>query len=110
MLDNRIYFERFGHMPEEKIFTLKLTADGLEVSTPNPAPKKPEPKVCAESDIKSPRWNHWYQRKLARVLNATLLGMNVELAGEARTALKMFYSERYQVYLDRRGVAKTLMG
>lgn len=110
MLDNRIYFERFGHMLEEKIFTLKLTADGLEVSTPNPAPKKPEPKVCAESDIKAPRWNHWYQRKLARVWNATLLGMNVEPSGEARTALKMLHPERYQVYLDRLDVAKTLMG
>ncbi len=38
-------------MPEEKIFTLKLTADGLEVSSPNSEPKKPEPKVCGESDI-----------------------------------------------------------
>lgn len=110
MLDNRIHFERFGHMPEEKIFTLKLTANGLEVSTPNPAPRKPEPKLCKVSDIQAPRWNHWYQRKLARVWHATLLGMNVEPSGEARTALKMFHPERYQVYLDRLDVAKTLMG
>ena len=67
MPDNRIYFERFGHMLEEKILTLKLTADSLKVVTPNPAPKKPKPKVCAESDIKAPRWNYWHQRKLARV-------------------------------------------
>ena len=54
-------------MLEEKILTLKLTADSLKVVTPNPAPKKPKPKVCAESDIKAPRWNYWHQRKLARV-------------------------------------------
>ncbi len=97
-------------MPEEKIFTLKLTADGLEVSSPNSEPKKPEPKVCGESDIHEPRWNHWYQRKLARVWHATLLGMNVEPSGAARTALKVLHPDQYQDYLDRLDIAKTLMG
>lgn len=41
MLDNRIYFERFGHMPKEKIFDPARTTDGIEVGTSNPTPKKP---------------------------------------------------------------------
>jgi hypothetical protein len=97
-------------MPDEKIITLKLTEDGLEISTPKTTQKSPEPKVYSEFDIKAPRWNHWYQRKLARVWNATLLGMNIEPTGEARTALKFLHPERYQVYLDRLDIAKTLMG
>ena len=97
-------------MFDEKIFTLKLTADGLEISSPNSASKKHEPKVCKELDIQQPRWNHWYQRKLARVWHATLLGMNVEPSVEARTALKMLHPDQYQVYLDRLDIAKTLMG
>ena len=36
--------------------------------------------------------------------------MNVEPSGEARIALKMLHPERYQIYLDRLDVAKTLMG
>jgi hypothetical protein len=40
MLDNRIYFERFGHMPKEKIFDPARTTDAIEVGTSNPTLKK----------------------------------------------------------------------
>lgn len=97
-------------MPEEKIFTLKLTANGLEVSAPNSAPKRPESKEPEESDINVPRWGHWYQRKLARVWHATLLGMNIEPTAQSRSALRVLHPERFKIYADRMDIAKTLLG
>ena len=41
MLDNRIYFERFGRMPKEKISASARTTDGIEVGTSNQTSKKP---------------------------------------------------------------------
>lgn len=62
------------------------------------------------SSIKSPRWDHWYQRKLARPWQATLLGMDIEPTTAARLALKAHDPERYQLYLDRLDITKTLIG
>ena len=97
-------------MQEEKIFTLKLTADGLEVAPQNFALKKLNTREPEESDINAPRWGHWYQRKLARVWHATLLGMNIEPSVQSRTALKMLHPERFKIYADRLDIAKTLLG
>ena len=97
-------------MPKEKTFTLMLTADELNVSTPTPSPEKLDLKMYAESDIKTPRWSHWYQRKLARPWQATLLGMNIEPTNDARRALQALGGERYQIYVDRLDITKTLIG
>lgn len=62
------------------------------------------------SSIKSPRWDHWYQRKLARPWQATLLGMDIEPTMKARHALQAYDPERYQLYSDRLDITKTLIG
>ena len=56
-----------------------------EISTPN--------------DISTPRWGHWYQRKLARVWYATLLGLNIEPTVMARVALQKQDKQLYQTYV-----------
>lgn len=48
-------------MPEEK----NLCSETNRRRPCGECVKKLEPKVCAESDINVPRWNHWSQRKLA---------------------------------------------
>lgn len=57
-----------------------------------------------------PRWNHWYQRKLARPWQATLLGMNIEPVRKARKALKEHHPEKYKIFIDRLDIVKTLVG
>lgn len=97
-------------MPEEKVFTLKPTADGLEVTSQNPRLMKPVPKGPEESDIDEPRWSHWYQRKMGRVWHVTLLGMNIEPTAQSRSALKAQHPKRFKIFEDRMDIARTLLG
>ncbi|MDP1548362.1 MAG: hypothetical protein Q8L87_20295 [Anaerolineales bacterium] len=97
-------------MPDDKILPPQVAAPGLEVVTSNAAPKKPKTKVSLESDITTPRWSHWYQRKLARPWQATLLGMNIEPSKSARSALQSLDPDRFRVYEDRMDIVSTLIG
>lgn len=97
-------------MPEDIFLTLKLTADVIEVVNSHQVTAKRESKPPSEADVAVPRWSHWYQRKLARVWYATLLGMNIEPTVRARNALKVFDPDRFQIYEDRLDVAKALVG
>ena len=83
-------------MSDQKLFTLKLTSDGLEVIKPNQNTKKTEPKEPEESDIKPARWSHWRQRKLARIWQATMLGFNIEPSVHGRAAMKAFRTDQHQ--------------
>ncbi|MDP2035147.1 MAG: hypothetical protein Q8K29_17205 [Polaromonas sp.] len=97
-------------MPDDKILPQQVAAPGPQVVTSNAAPKKPKIKASLESDITKPRWSHWYQRKLARPWQATLLGMNIEPTKSARSALQSLDPDRYRVYEDRMDIVNTLIG
>ena len=60
--------------------------------------------------LAEPRWNHWYQRKLARPWQATLLGMNIEPISNARRILKAHAPDTYRTFRDRLDILQTLMG
>ena len=96
-------------MSSEKIVTLRVTDRGMEVVSGAVAAPT-EPATVQESDIKAPRWPHWYQRKLARLWYAVLLSMNIEPTMAARKALKQYQPDRYQTYRERLDIAKTLAG
>ncbi len=99
----------------EKTYILKHSPDGFRL-----LPDRDSTQALAEvgegtsppdpSSIKTPRWDHWYQRKLARPWQATLLGMNIEPTTEARRALQAHDPERYRLYEDRLDITKTLIG
>jgi hypothetical protein len=97
-------------MALEQLFTVKFTETGLEIFKADSNSKRATEQEPVEADIKPPRWAIWYEKRLARVWYATLLGMNIEPTSLARSALKKFQPERYQTYLDRLDVAKTLLG
>lgn len=97
-------------MSQQRLYVVKFTDTGLEVSRPDNNSKPGEDREPLESDLKPPRWNHWYERKLCRVWSATLLGMNIEPTVIGRKALKKFDPDRFQIYADRLDVAKTLLG
>lgn len=99
----------------EKIYILKHSPDGFKLlpdrdSTESLAEVGEGASPPDRSSIKSPRWDHWYQRKLARPWQATLLGMNIEPTVEARRALQAHCPERYRLYEDRLDITKTLIG
>ena len=94
---------------------LQQSSDGSAVASHLDSTKPPEEvgqgaSQPDHSSIKSPRWDHWYQRKLARPWQATLLGINIEPTSEARRALKASDPDRYLVYQDRLDITKTLIG
>jgi hypothetical protein len=99
----------------EKTYILKHSPDGFKL-----LPDRDSTQALAEvgegasppdpSSIKMPRWEHWYQRKLARPWQATLLGMNIEPTMDARRALQVHDPERYRLYEDRLDITKTLIG
>lgn len=100
-------------MLTEKIYILKHTPQGLEMEIG----RKSEDSFTEASSSPSetsvtqlPRWQHWNERKLARLWYATLLGMNIEPTQNARATLKANYPEKYQIYRDRLDIAKTLIG
>jgi hypothetical protein len=98
----------------EKTYILKHTADGLRLlrdresdqgANEGESEDLPSPDTLAE-----PRWNHWYQRKLARPWQATLLGMNIEPISNARRILKAHAPDTYRTFRDRLDILQTLMG
>lgn len=62
------------------------------------------------SALDTPRWSHWYQRKLARPWQATLLGMNIEPISKARRILKNHDHARFKIFRDRLDILQTMMG
>ena len=98
----------------EKTYILKHTADGLRLlrdrdSDQGVTADEPDDLPTPDSLVE-PRWNHWYQRKLARPWQATLLGMNIEPVQNARRVLKAHSPDRYRTYRDRLDILQTLMG
>lgn len=99
---------------KEKTYILKHTAEGLRLLRDRDSDqgvKADEPDDLPTLDaLVEPRWNHWYQRKLARPWQATLLGMNIEPISSARRILKIHDPDRYQTYRDRLDILQTLVG
>lgn len=99
---------------KEETYILKHSPEGLKLFRDREA-NQPDIEFGAEappdkSILVPPRWNHWYQRKLARPWQATLLGMNLEPLSESRRALKAHEPERYQIFRDRLDIVQTLVG
>ncbi len=99
---------------KEKIYILKHTPEGFTLT-----PERDSDRVIAEDGggdsqglnaLTTPRWEHWYQRKLARPYQATLLGMNIEPTPKARNILKAHDKHRYETFKDRMDILQTLMG
>ena len=97
-------------MAEPQIYTLTVSDSGLKISSATEQSSQADTEAPKADDVHLPRWSHWNQRKLARVWQATLLGMNIEPTVKARTALKQFHPDKYQTYRDRNDIAKTLIG
>ena len=91
-------------------YILEFTEQGLAVTRPGKQAVIEEKEEPVASDVQVPRWDHWKQRKLARVWQATLLGMNIEPTLKARRALRKFEPARYAIYQDRLDILKTLIG
>jgi len=82
-----------------------------EFESVNSVAKVEKPDVLSDlPSIKTPRWDHWYQRKLARAWQATLLGMNIEPVPQAPLVLKANDPDSYRVYKDRLDITMTLIG
>jgi len=99
---------------KEKTYILKHSPDGLKLFRDREA-DQPDVEFGAEappskSVLVPPRWDHWYQRKLARPWQATLLGMNLEPVPASRPALKAHEPEKYQIFRDRLDIVQTLIG
>lgn len=99
---------------KEKTYILKHSPDGLKLFRDREA-DQPDIEFGAEAPpdkdiLVPPRWDHWYQRKLARPWQATLLGMNFEPVPESRRALKAHEPEKYQIFRDRLDIVQTLLG
>lgn len=99
----------------EKTYTLKHTPSGFKLTL-----NRDENVVLLEEGLSesslgldaltAPRWSHWYQRKLARPWQATLLGMNIEPISSARNILRKHDKKRYQIFKDRLDILTTLIG
>ena len=99
---------------KEKTYLLKHSAKGFRLLLDRDS-DQPIAEVGNETPpdatvIKEPRWDHWYQRKLARPWQATLLGMNIEPVGNARKALELHFPDKYQLFIDRLDIVQTLIG
>jgi hypothetical protein len=98
----------------EKTYTLRHTPDGLTLvrnrEGDHLAVEEEGDAIPALSELQAPRWTHWYQRKLARPWQATLLSMNIEPMKKARQVLRTQDDERYRVFQDRLDILQTLMG
>jgi hypothetical protein len=99
---------------KETTYILKHSPEGLKLfkdrDADQPYAEFGVSPVPDASILTPPRWKHWYQRKLARPWQATLLGMNVEPVSNARMALKAHAPEKYRVFKDRLDILKTLLG
>lgn len=98
----------------EKTFILKHTADTLTLVRSRDSDhlvlEEGADEVPALSELQEPRWTHWYQRKLARPWQATLLGMNIEPIKKARQILRTQDETRYRIFQDRLDILQTLIG
>lgn len=98
----------------EKTYILKHTPDGLALVRSRDSDhlviEEGADAIPALSELQEPRWTHWYQRKLARPWQATLLGMNIEPIKKARQILRTHDEKRYRTYQDRLDILQTLMG
>ena len=98
----------------ERTYILKHTADGLRLLRDRESDQgvnEGESEDLPSLDtLVEPRWNHWYQRKLARPWQATLLGMNIEPISNARRILKAHAPDTYRTFRDRLDILQTLMG
>jgi hypothetical protein len=99
---------------KEKIYILKHTPEGFTLT-----PEREPDRVIADegandlldmNTLTPPRWGHWYQRKLARPWQATLLGMNIEPLPKTWRILRAHDPARYQTYLDRKDILEALVG
>ena len=99
---------------KETTYVLKHSPDGLRLLKDRDSDQAVTESATTpppdSSVLIAPRWGHWYQRKLARPWQATLLGMNLEPVAVARKALKAHDPERYQTFIDRLEILQTLMG
>lgn len=96
-------------MPSDRYINILIPADEFDKIQKRNKTEEPEAEP-KKWDIQEPRWEHWYQRKLARVWMATLLSMNIEPTVSARRALALHDKERYAEYLARVDIAKALAG
>lgn len=98
----------------EKTYILKHTSDGLALVRSRDSDhlviEEGADAIPALSELQEPRWTHWYQRKLARPWQATLLGMNIEPIKKARQILRTQDETRYRIFQDRLDILQTLMG
>lgn len=99
---------------KEKIYILKHTPEGcylsLERDSEDFISEERKSERPGLDTLKTPRWDHWYQRKLARPWQATLLGMNIEPHPNVRNILRHHNDDRYKIYKDRMDILTTLMG
>ncbi|TAG47935.1 MAG: hypothetical protein EAZ30_08115 [Betaproteobacteria bacterium] len=99
---------------KEKTYLLRHTPEGLTLvrnrDSDHLTLEDDADTIPALTELQEPRWDHWYQRKLARPWQATLLGMNIEPIKKARQILRTQDSERYQAFQDRLDILQTLMG
>ena len=99
---------------KEKTYVLKHTAEGLTLVRDRDSDQftlEDGPgNIPTLSDLQEPRWDHWYQRKLARPWQATLLGMNIEPIKNARLILRTHDDERFKIFRDRLDILQTLLG
>ena len=90
---------------KETTYILKHSPEGLKLfkdrDTDQPYAEFGVGPVPDASILTPPRWNHWYQRKLARPWQATLLGMEIEPVSNARMTLKVHAPEKYRIFKDR---------
>lgn len=97
-----------------KTYIIKHTEDGLQLVRDRESDQAVSKDVLDDlptlDTLVEPRWNHWYQRKLARPWQATLLGMNIEPVSNAWRILKVHDPVRYQIYRDRLDILQTLIG
>lgn len=99
----------------EKTYILKHSPDGFKLLRDRDSTQSLAEvgKIASPPDLSSittPRWDHWYQRKLARPWQATLLGMNIEPTKDARRILQAHDPERHRLFVDRLDITKTLIG
>ena len=98
---------------DQKTYLLRQTPEGVELQEFEESDTAAESVRTESLDLSAicePRWSHWYQRKLARPWQATLLGMNIEPIPEARKLLRKFDTCRYQTFKDRLDILQTLIG
>jgi hypothetical protein len=100
-------------MTNKKIYILTHTPEEMKLEIGRKSEKfivDEGTTVLKSSKLELPRWDHWSQRKLARLWYATLLGMNIEPTTNSRAILKANSQENYQTYRDRLDIGKALIG